>query len=72
MAGFNQSLANVTLPQGLQSLIFGNDFNQSLLGLLPSSLEKLCLGSRFSHNLEDLQLPNLLWLDCQGVLVSFV
>ena len=36
---FNQSLVNVTLPPQLQSLTFGQDFNQNLEGVkLPSSL----------------------------------
>mmetsp|Transcript_9873 Transcript_9873/g.22001 ORF Transcript_9873/g.22001 Transcript_9873/m.22001 type:complete len:427 (-) Transcript_9873:150-1430(-) len=73
---FNQSLENVELPVGLQNLCFGFDFDQSLENVtLPPTLQRLSFGSRFNQNLELLEtayLPELLYIDCGGIVVSFL
>eukprot|EP00439_Symbiodinium_sp_Y106_P040795 s653_g5.t1 len=47
------------LPSSLQTLTFGNRFNQSLAGIqLPSSLQSLTFGFDFNQSLEGLQLPS--------------
>ena len=49
------------LPQSLQSLTFGDEFNQSLdLVTLPSSLHSLTFGNIFNQNLERMTFPSSL------------
>eukprot|EP00435_Cladocopium_sp_Y103_P064451 s54_g26.t1 len=49
----------VTLPEGLQSLTFGDQFNQSLQGVaFPSSLESLIFGAEFNQSFWAMSLPN--------------
>ena len=55
---FDQSLANVTLPTGLENLSFGYYFNQSLENVtLPVGLKSLTFGFRFNQSLENVTLP---------------
>ena len=55
---FNDSLAGIKLPEGLESLHFGWDFNQRLEGLTWPPLQELGLGMRFNQGWEG--LPNTL------------
>ena len=56
---FNQSLARVTPPSGLQTLTFGHDFNQNLAGVtLPSGLQTLAFGHNFNQSLTDVPWPS--------------
>ncbi|CAE7567303.1 unnamed protein product [Symbiodinium natans] len=49
---------DVDLPSGLQTLTFGEMFNQSLDQVqLPSSLQTLTFGEDFNQSLENVQLP---------------
>ena len=49
------------LPESLEHLTFGNEFNQSLEGVtLPSSLQTLTFGSDFDQSLEHVTLPSSL------------
>jgi hypothetical protein len=51
----------VTLPSSLQTLTFGNDFDQSLEGVtLPSSLQTLTFGDLSDQRLEGVTLPSSL------------
>ena len=53
------SLDNVTLPAGLQSLTFGQSFNQSMENvMLPAGLQVLDFGHYFDHSLESVTLPS--------------
>ena len=50
---FNDIYDHVTLPDSLQNLTFGSDFNQSLEGMtLPKSLQNLTFGWHFNKSLE--------------------
>ena len=52
-------LANLTLPNGLESLTFGLRFNQSLPNTtLPSSLQSLTFGDTFNQSLDNTTLPS--------------
>eukprot|EP00434_Breviolum_minutum_P007396 symbB.v1.2.006527.t2/scaffold389.1/size214891/2 len=56
-----QSLENITLPGSLQSLTFGNGFNQSLENvILPGGLQSLTFGDGFDQSLENVTLPSSL------------
>ena len=60
---FTTSLSpyRVTLPNNLQSLTFGNDFNQSLDRVpLPSNLQSLTFSNHFNQSLDRVTLPNKL------------
>jgi len=60
---FTTSLSpyRVTLPNNLQSLTFGNDFNQSLdRETLPSNLQSLTFSNHFNQSLDRVTLPNKL------------
>ena len=47
------------MPRGLQSLIFGHDFNQSLEGVhLPDGLKHLVFGDSFDQSLETVDFPS--------------
>jgi hypothetical protein len=60
--GFNQSLDNVTLPCGLQSLLVWYDFNQSLDNVtLPCGLQSLLVWYDFDQSLDNVTLPNALF-----------
>lgn len=49
------------LAQTLQSLTFGDSFNQSLQGLtLPLTLQSLTFGNKFNHSLQEVCLPGSL------------
>ena len=49
------------LPESLEHLTFGNEFNQSLEGVtLPSNLQTLTFGDDFNQSLERVTLPNSL------------
>ena len=49
------------LPSSLQTITFGNGFNQSLKGVtLPSSLQKLIFGDEFNQSLKGVTLPSSL------------
>ena len=51
----------IQLPSSLQSLTFGDMFDQSLEGIqLPSSLQSLTFGREFNQSLEGIQLPSSL------------
>eukprot|EP00439_Symbiodinium_sp_Y106_P022221 s3802_g2.t1 len=51
----------IQLPSSLQSLTFGQYFDQSLEGIqLPSSLQSLTFGQYFDQSLEGIQLPSSL------------
>ena len=57
----DHDLKGLTLPCSLQTLTFGDYFNQSLEGVaLPSSLRTLTFGSEFNQSLEGVALPNCL------------
>ena len=58
----NQQLnQGIQLPSSLQSLSFGDGFDQSLEGIqLPSSLQSLMFGNDFDPRLEGIQLPSSL------------
>ena len=60
--GFDQGLQGfqgVTLPNGLQTLALGLQFNQSLQGVtLPNGLQTLALGLQFNQSLQGVTLPN--------------
>eukprot|EP00435_Cladocopium_sp_Y103_P027979 s595_g6.t4 len=50
---------DMNLPQRLQHLTFGFNFNQCLVDLnLPSTLESLTLGFHYNQSLEDVTLPS--------------
>ena len=52
---------NLTLPSSLQSLTFGDGFNQSLDTVnLPSSLQSLTFGHVFNQSLDNVTLPSSL------------
>ena len=56
-----ENLAGVTLPNGLQTLTFGWEFNQSLAGVtLPSGLQSLTFGWEFNQSLAGVTLPSSL------------
>jgi len=49
------------LPGSLETLVFGDSFNQSLAGLrLPNSLQRLTFGNLFNQILDGVSLPNSL------------
>ena len=51
-------LEEVTLPQSLREMTFGNDFDQSLAGLkFPSRLQHLTFGDQFNQSLDQTALP---------------
>ena len=53
----------IQLPSSLQSLTFGEEFNQSLEGIqLPSSLQSLTFGYKFNQSMQGIQLPSSLHL----------
>ena len=55
---FDQSLAVVSLPCGLQELRFGTKFNEPLDDVdLPGTLQTLELGSGFQQSLRNVILP---------------
>jgi hypothetical protein len=65
-------MEGVLLPSSLQSLKFGDDFNQSLEGVtFPSGLQSLTFGSKFNQRLNGVSLPSGLhseldvWLQVQ-------
>lgn len=50
---FTLGLSNVQLPESLQSLTFGHDFNQSLeMTRFPQDLQSLTLGHNFDQPLD--------------------
>ena len=54
-----RGLDHATLPSGLQSLTFDDDFNQSLGNTaLPSGLKSLTFGRDFNHSLDNTALPS--------------
>ena len=54
----NASLDGVTLPAGLQTLIFGYHFSQSLKGInLPAGLQTLTFGSLFNKVFDGFDMP---------------
>ena len=56
-----QRLQGLLLPSCLQSLTFGQDFNQSLEGIeLPSNLQVLTFGTCFNQSLRGYKLPGSL------------
>ena len=58
--GFNRSLETI-LPQKLERLSLGNDFNQILDQTeLPNNLESLSFGDEFNQNLDAVNLPGTL------------
>ena len=58
--GFNKSLEQI-LPQKLERLSLGNDFNQILDQTeLPNDLESLSFGDEFNQNLDAVNLPGTL------------
>jgi hypothetical protein len=50
---------NIPLPDGLQSLTFGYEFNQNMEKVpLPSGLQSLTFGYEFNQNMEKVALPS--------------
>ena len=59
-------MENVALPAGLQTLIFGGLFNQSVENVaLPPGLQTLTFGEKFDQSMENVALPADIW---RGVL----
>ena len=57
--GVFQSMDNVALPSGLQSLTFGYGFNQSMDNVtLPSGLQSLTFGNNFNQRMDNVALPS--------------
>jgi hypothetical protein len=56
--GFNQSIGNVTLPSGLQSLEFGENFNQRCRYDSPERPADLAFGINFNQSMENVTLPS--------------
>ena len=56
---FDQSMDNVALPSGVQSLTFGYGFNQSMDNVtLPSGLQSLTFGNGFNQSMDKVILPS--------------
>ena len=54
-----QTLDNLTIPSGLQSLTFGDKFNQSMDNTtLPSGLQSLTFGWDFNQSMDNMTLPS--------------
>ena len=52
---------NVALPDGLQSLTFGDGFDQSVgNGAVPSCLQSLAFGGCFDQSMDNVSLPTAL------------
>ena len=57
--GVFQSMDNVALPSGLQSLTFGYGFNQSMDNVtLPSGLQSLTFGNNFDQRMDKMTLSS--------------
>ena len=67
-----ENLAGVTLPNGLQTLTFSWEFNQSLAGVtLPSGLQSLTFGWEFNQSLAGVTIAKRpadfdLWVEVQS------